>query len=202
VRPYLSVRFIGDLRETTGEAAPQYLSESAFLLAGGLVTRSWHGLLAWAEAGKAVGYRDRPDQARITADYRGGVAFSRGAGQPLSGEAPGLFAESSNDGVFVSRFANDVILYSQNRSGYTLPRLAGLRSQVFVGGNLVADLRRQYWANFVEFGPGVRFRWEGLPPSLVFSVSVMRGVYTRNEGNPRRPNFFDLRAGFWYAGTW
>jgi hypothetical protein len=28
---------------------------------------------------------------------------------------------------------------------------------------------------------------------------VLRGVYTLNRYNPRRPNYFDVRAGFWYA---
>ena len=40
------------------------------------------------------------------------------------------------------------------------------------------DDKRQAWANFVEAGPGIRFRWPFMPPSLMFSVNVMRGAYT------------------------
>ena len=66
---------------------------------------------------------------------------------------------------------------------------------------ITQDTLRQYWANYVEAGPGVRLHWKGMPPSLLFSVSVMRGAYTHNEDNPRGPNFFDIRAGVWYAFT-
>jgi len=48
---------------------------------------------------------------------------------------------------------------------------------------------------------GVRFRLRNFPKGMMFSTNFLRGVYTVNEYNPRRPNFFDLRAGFWYAFT-
>jgi tetratricopeptide (TPR) repeat protein len=200
-RPYVSLRFIGDTRQTTREAFPQYLSESAFILGLGVASRSWHGAMLWGEAGEAIGYLAHRSGGRMVPDYRGGLSFSRGAGRLLGAEVPGWFAETADDGVFVSRFQNDFLVTSQNRSGYTLPAIGGLRSQLFANTNITLDIKRQYWANFAEFGPGLRFRWAGLPPSLVFSVSLLRGVYTRNIDNPRRPNFFDLRAGFWYAFT-
>lgn len=201
VRPYLSARFIGDTRRTTSETLPQYLSESSILLAAGLAGSPWPGLTLWGEAGQAASYLRRPDAPRMAPDYRGGVALVRGFGSLLGGEAPGLFLETSADGVFVSRFQNDVLVYWQNRYGYTLPALGRLETQLCLNSNLTTDTKRQYWANFAEVGPGARFRWRGLPDSLVFSVSVLRGVYTRNQDNPRRPNFFDLRAGFAYAIT-
>jgi hypothetical protein len=96
----------------------------------------------------------------------------------------------------VSRFGNDTLAYSQNQAGYTLPRLRGLRSQVYLNVNVTVDGNRQDWANFFETGPGVRFRWAGLPESLVFSVNVLRGSYLRKS-----ENFNDVRAGLWYAFT-
>jgi hypothetical protein len=33
----------------------------------------------------------------------------------------------------------------------------------------------------------------------MFHVNLLRGVHLVNQGNPRQPNYFDLRAGFWYA---
>ncbi len=198
-RPYVSLRFIGDTRGTTGEALPQYLSESSFIVGAGVATNSFRGATLWAEAGQAISYLGGRADGRMVPDYRGGISFSRATGQLLGGEAPGWFAETADDGVFVSRFRNDFILYAQNRGGYTLPALSGLRTQFYANANITADVKREYWANFAEFGPGLRFRWDSLPPSLVFSVNLLRGVHTRNEANPRRPNFFDLRAGFWYA---
>jgi hypothetical protein len=201
VRPYLSLRFIGDTRRTTSEALPQYLSESSFLLAGGLSGSPWPGVTLWAEAGAAASYLRQPQDRRLASDFRGGVALSRGIGRLLGAEAGGLFAETSADGVFLSRFQNDFLLYWQNRYGYTLPALDRLEAQLCWNNNLTADTKRQYWANFVEFGPGLRWRWRGLPRGLVFSVHFLRGVYTRNRDNPRGPNFFDLRAGVAYAFT-
>jgi hypothetical protein len=62
-------------------------------------------------------------------------------------------------------------------------------------------LKRQYWANFAETGPGVKFHWNGTPDALTFSASALRGVYLINSGNPRGPNFNDVRVGAWYALT-
>jgi hypothetical protein len=67
--------------------------------------------------------------------------------------------------------------------------------------NATADAHRQYWANFAETGPGVRFRFDALHVSPLVSVSFLRGVYLVNEGNPRGPNYNELRVGVWYAVT-
>lgn len=196
VRPYVSLRFVGDTRQTIGGALPQYLSESSFILGLGAATRPWHGVMAWGEAGSAISYVNH----HMLPDYRGGVSWSRFRGRGISSETPGFFFESNADGVFVSRFGDDILAYSQNRFGYT-PALGDLQTQILWNSNFTTDLKRQYWANFVEMGPGVRFRWASMPPSLLFSVNLLRGVYTINQGNPRRPNFYDVRAGFWYAIT-
>ncbi|MDQ6663352.1 MAG: hypothetical protein M3Z23_03055, partial [Acidobacteriota bacterium] len=196
IRPYVSLRFIGDTRQTIGGALPQYLSESSFILGLGAATNVWHGTTGWAEAGSAISYVNR----HMLPDYRGGLSWSRSMGHGISSETPGFFFESNADGVFVSRFNDDFLAYSQNRFGYT-PALGDFQTQILWNSNFTTDAKRQYWANFIEMGPGVRFRWASLPPSLLFSVNVMRGVYTINAGNPRRPNFIDVRAGFWYAIT-
>lgn len=206
-RPYISMRFIGDTKQTTGSTLgnpqPQYLSESSFIFGAGLSTKVVHGLMGWAEAGEAVRYLSRKDVGAMIPDYRGGIAYAKGFGHLLNG-GHGLFAETNEDGIFVSRFQNDVLFYSQNRTGYTLApaeAMGGVQAQVYWSYNLTTDKNRQYWANFIETGPGLRFRFQTLPKSMVFSVNLLRGAYTVNEGNPRRPNYFDLRAGFWYAFT-
>jgi len=204
-RPYISARFIGDTRQTTGGALPQYLSESSVIVGVGVATRYWHGVMAWAETGEAVSYLGKhPGVGDMMPDYRGGVAFARGWGHHIRSEKPGLFFETNADGVFVSRFGNDFLTYSQNRAGFTptaLNWLGGLRTQFFINGNFTMDDKRQAWANFVEAGPGIRFRWPFMPSSLMFSVNAMRGAYTLPQDGLRKPNFYDLRAGFWYAFT-
>ncbi|HSB16621.1 MAG TPA: tetratricopeptide repeat protein [Bryobacteraceae bacterium] len=205
LRAYASIRFIGDTRTAMGDAPPQYLSESSVILGVGLATDYWHGLMLWGEAGSAINYLgNRRGAPRMAPDYRGGLAFYRGFGRLIGTPARGMFFETNGDGVFVSRFQNDVVLYSQNRFGLTLPAansLGGLEAQLYWNGNASTDLRRQYWANVVETGPGLRFRWKGLSPSWLFSVNFLRGAHTRNVGNPRSPNFFDLRVGIWYSVT-
>jgi Flp pilus assembly protein TadD len=205
LRPYVSVRFIGDTRQTIGPASgngtPQYLSESSFIFGAGVATVPWRGMTGWLEAGEAVKYiPSRTDTGAALPDYRGGISYAKGFGHLLSG-SKGLFSETNDDAVFVSRFQNDMLYYSQNRSGYTFASsevLGGLQTQFYWNANVTADRLHQYWANFVETGPGFRFRFHDFPQAL-FSVNFVRGAYTINLDNPRRPNFFDLRVGLWYA---
>jgi tetratricopeptide (TPR) repeat protein len=207
-RPYVSMRFIGDVRQTTGSTLsnpqPQYLSESSFIFAVGINSVQRHGFTVWGEAGEAVKYlTKRTDVGAMIPDYRGGIAYAKGFGHLLNGEK-GFFAETNDDAIFVSRFQDDLLFYSQNRGGYTFARsesFGGFQGQIYWNFNGTVDRLRQYWANFVETGPGIRFRAQALPKSMLFSVNLVRGVYTINSGNPRRPNFYDIRAGFWYAFT-
>lgn len=192
-RPYLPLRFIGDTR---GAQPICCYSEKSLVAGVGVATRYWHHAMAWAEAGAAIRYSSTSDPAFRTQDYRGGLSYGRGWGRLMGSEAPGWFAEAHGDGVFVSRFNNDLIAYSQNQLGYTVRPFAGLRVQLFCNANLTTDTRRQGWANFAEAGPGLRFRWATLPPAVVFSVSALRGAYLQTA-----KQFDDVRVGFWYALT-
>ncbi len=208
IHPYLSTRFIGDERGTTWSPMsglpPQYLSESSFIFGVGVATNPIHGITGWFEAGAAVKYlATRTDVGAAIADYRGGASYAKGFGHLLN-SSKGLFFETNADGVFVSRFQNDLMLYAQNRAGYTFAEtegLGGLQAQLYWNANGTTDRLRQYWANYVETGPGLRFRFRNMPKSMLLSLNFLRGVYTVNDYNPRRPNYYDLRAGFWYAFT-
>ena len=201
VHPYLSLRLVGDWKRKTGEPLPQFLSESSLIGAVGVRTSVWQGFMLWAEAGEAGSYLHKPPPGtpRLGPDYRGGVAWSRNFGASLGGESRGAFAEVNVDAVFLSRFQNNLINYWQMRHGYRLPQLGPLRSQVFWNTNVTFDRLRQYYANFVELGPGVRFRVPRISPPLDVTISGLRGVYLVNEYNPRKPNYYDLRVGLWYS---
>jgi tetratricopeptide (TPR) repeat protein len=207
VHPYASVRFVGDSAGAVNLAnlGPQYLSERGVILALGASTSVWHGANGWFEAGEMLRYSPSPgDAGRLVPDYRGGVSFTKGIGGVLARGAHGLFAETNDDGIFVSRFDKDTLLYSQNRAGYTLRSTegwGGVHAQVYWNGNATVDVLRQYWANYVETGPGVRFRFEEWRVPLRFSIDAVRGAYLINQGNPRGPNFSDVRVGVWYAFT-
>jgi Tfp pilus assembly protein PilF len=192
IHPYVSLRFIGDTRGEVRMGAnisPQNLSESSVIIGVGVAGPTWRGLMAWFEAGEALRYQIPPAQTGTALpDFRGGITYAHA----LDGSHR-LFAETNDDGVFISRFDNDSLLYSQNRTGRTLRE----NFQVYWNWNATVDAKGEYWANTVETGPGVRFR---LNP-LQFTVNFMRGAYLVNQSNPYRPNFNDVRIGVWYAFT-
>jgi Tfp pilus assembly protein PilF len=192
IHPYLSLRFIGDARgavQLGANISPQNLSERSVIVGAGLASAPWRGLMAWFEAGEALRYQiPRGQTGTALPDYRGGISYTQALRAPHR-----LFAETNDDGVFISRFGNDSLLYSQNRSGRTF----GENFQVYWNWNATVDATGEYWANTVETGPGVRFR---LNP-LQFTVNFLRGAYLVNQSNPYRPNFNDVRIGVWYAFT-
>jgi tetratricopeptide (TPR) repeat protein len=175
IHPYLSVRFIGDTRQTVGTAAPQYLSESAFIVGVGVATVPWHGITGWAEAGNSIGYLTR----HMVPDYRGGVSIARA----LRSESTNWFADTTIDALFVSRFGNDCLAYAQNRAGYTVGT-PELRTQIYWNGNVTIDSKRQDWANFVETGPGLRFTSSRMPKSLYLTVNALRGCHHPLSASP------------------
>lgn len=203
LRPYISARLLGDFRGTVGAGfGAEYFSERSTVFAGGVATQAWYGLTGWFEAGDALIYHQSPiERRRFTPDYRGGISYAKGFGNLLAKGRHGWFAETNLDGVFVSRFADDSILYWQSRSGYTLrsAETGGFHAQLLWNAGLTADSQRQYWANYVETGPGVRFRFENSP--LLYSLNLLRGAYLINRFNPRPPNYNEFRVAVWYAFT-
>ena len=196
LQPYLSVRFVGDTRVTVGAVSPQYLSESSFIVAGGVRVLPWHGAGAWFEAGSAMSYAT----GHILPDYRGGLNYAHLIGRALGAESSGWFADTAADAVFISRFGNDFLVYDQSRVGYSMGP-AAFRTQFFWNGNFNVDAQRQAWANFFEMGPGVRFRAAWMPASMYVTTSLLHGMYLLSADGSRPPNFNDLRTGIWYAFT-
>ena len=201
MRPYLSLRFSGDIRQRTGGSTPLFLSENALVAAAGLRAEVHPHFVLWGEAGETLHYLGNrpPGEPRAGPDYRGGLSWFESRGATLGGGEPGRFFEANADAVFVSRFENNTIGYLQLRPGYRLPGRGALRAQVFWNFNVTTDVKRLYWANFVETGPGLRLRVPGVSPPMDLSISFVRGVHLVNEYNPRRPNYFDLRVSLWYS---
>jgi Tfp pilus assembly protein PilF len=191
VRPYLSLRLVGDWRTRTPGPLPQFLSESSLIAGVGVRTKTWRGVMLWGEAGEAASYLRRPPPGtpRLGPDYRGGLAWFGHIGKTLGSESAGPFVEAAGDAVFLSRFQNNVIAYWQMRPGYRLP----WRAQVFWNTNVTFDRFRYAYANFVEYGPGFRFRLPGL---VDVTISGLRGRYFLE-----RPPYYDLRISLWYAAS-
>lgn len=203
LRPYVSVRLAGDVRRTTGGRTPQQLSESSVIGALGLRAPLGNGVTLWGEAGEAVSYLGKDSRTTPLAapDYRGGFNWFRARGASLGGNEPGRFVEANLDVVYVSRFDHDALAYFQLKPGYRLPNWGPVQAQVYANWNVTTDRSGQWWANYAEAGPGFRLLVPGVKPPMVFSVDWVRGVHLSNKGNPRRPNYFDLRAGVWYSFT-
>ena len=187
--PYASVRFVGDTRVDMG---PALLSESSFIAGIGIHTVPWHNIMGWAEAGSAVSYV----KGHMLPDYRGGVNAARGFGRTLTGESAGWFGDTTLDGVFISRFGNDFLLYSQSRAGYSAGPTSW-RAQFYAAANLTIDARGQGWANFLEMGGGVRLHQQFMPPAMYLTANLLRGQYLVSGFN----TFHDFRLGVWYAFT-
>jgi len=197
---YVSARFTGDVKSgLIGQNVqfPQYLSESAVIVGVGASSKTWHRLTGWVEAGESIKYIDLKNVGSAMPDYRGGLNYAKGFGSLAGSSKAGFYYETTEDAIYVSRFGKDWLFYSQNRAGRTVPLGEGNTFQLLVNANVVEDAQRQYWANTVEFGPGIRFRPSWLPKNVYFSGDFMRGVYLSTQ----RPQYTDVRVGFWYAKT-
>jgi tetratricopeptide (TPR) repeat protein len=200
IRPYVSVRLAGDVRGRAG-ASPALLSESSLIAAVGARVRVDHGITLWGEAGESFSYlRSTPvGVPRAAPDYRGGLNWARFRGASLGGDEAGIFTEANLDVVYVSRFNNDVLAYFQFRPGYRPPTRGPLRSQLYWNWNVTTDTSRDYWGNYFETGPGLKLRVPTVAPPMDLSVDFVRGVHLSNQGNLKRPNYWDLRVGVWYS---
>ena len=86
--------------------------------------------MGWFEAGSSISYLN----GSLRRDYRGGVSYSRTVGTSMAAEHSGWFLETLGDSVFISRFDNDLLNYSQNRIGFT-SSLGGFKVQTFWSDN-------------------------------------------------------------------
>lgn len=201
IRPYISLRLAGDIRRRVGGASPALLSESSLIAAVGARMRLDPGITLWGEAGESFSYlKSTPAGVpRAAPDYRGGLNWARSRGATLGGDEAGMFTEANLDVVYISRFNNDVLAYFQYRPGYRPPTRGPLQSQLYWNMNVTTDTSRDYWGNYFETGPGVKVRVPTVAPPMDVSVDFVRGVHLSNQGNPKRPNYWDLRVGVWYS---
>ncbi len=214
-QPYISLRWVGDTKTCsmlvacTAGPGPM-LSDSALIAAAGVNRYITPHLFVWGEAGRAFSYAGdhstlldyNPAAGSGQADYRGGASYLRGWGAAANDGESGWFTETGADAVYVSRYDHNSLLYTQFRGGYTLPDLpGGLRLQPLWNANWTVDARRQWWGNFMETGPGVRFRWAALPPKLSFRTDFLRGAYLVNPDGLHPRTYWDARASLWYAIT-
>jgi hypothetical protein len=179
------VRFIGDTRVTIGDYSPQTLSESSFIVAGGVRTEPWHGVTGWFEAGSAMSYVT----GHLLPDYRGGFS---GQWRKMP-ESTGWFADTSADGLYMSRFDKDYLLYDQSRAA-TWFRVSHV--QLYWNGNFTLDLKGRLGPISPRQGPEFAFRARWMPKSMWITANLCAAC-TVTTGL----TFNDIRLGVWYAFT-
>ena len=126
IRPYLSIRFDGDLNGTIGPTAGTPIRNICRKAPSSLPSASppcpgtvLHG---WFEAGESVNYLpSRTDEGAMIPDYRGGISGAKGFGH-LMNSSKGFYFETNDDAVFVSRFQDDLLFL------FAKPRRLHLRS--------------------------------------------------------------------------
>ncbi|MGH9638894.1 MAG: tetratricopeptide repeat protein [Bryobacteraceae bacterium] len=202
---YLSTRFDGDVRGHIQTLyGPGYLSEGATIFSAGIASKTWHHFMAWGEAGEAVFYMPA-HQSRASPDYRGGLHFGKGFGKLLDSPQGGFFFETSEDAEYIRAFDRDWIGYAQQRAGRTFYLGKESSFQALVTANYTRDVQRQYWANTLEVGPGVRFHFPWLPRGVSFSIAFLRGKYLGEpyvDRSYRVHSYYnDIRVGFWFGRT-
>lgn len=201
---YFSARYAGDWKSSLSSKPPgfQYLSESSVVFGSGVASRTWHHATLWAEAGESVKYLPfRHDIGTALPDYRGGLTYVKGFGHMLGGPSSGSFFETTIDADYVSRFDKNWFFGAQSRAGHTFVLANGYVTQLGWNFNILQNLKNEYWAQTAETGPSFRLHTPWMLPGVYLSTDLLHGVYLNNADNPRRPNYDDVRVGFWYAFT-
>lgn len=202
---YISTRFDLDSKGKIQTVyGPGYLSETAFITAVGVSSKQWHHFTAWGEAGEAVKYLPGARDF-LTPDYRGGLDFVKGFGGLLGSGNWGLFYETTDDAVYVSRFDKDWLFYSQHRVGRTFQAWGHTSAQISLNANYSRDLKSEYWANSVETGPGLKAHLQWMPKNLFWTTDFLLGFYLAgpqiDKDYQQHYRYTDLRLGFSYAVT-
>ncbi len=185
-RAYASIRFAGD---TGARQAPAPLSERAMTPAVGVESPAGRWGTLWFEAGANAG-------STQGGDLRGGWLHQIARGAQLGTES-GWFSRTEGSANYASRFGQNVLLGLRPRWGYVWGPV-----EVAVVAGVSRDLRGQYWGNFLEAGPSVRWRLpRPLLAGVTFQAEWVRGYHYAGQGNPGRPGYHDARVGLWYAIT-
>ena len=189
---------------SAGSLGPQYLSESSVII-GARSRRRVSGTTfsGWAEAGKLSNIcRGAHDIGAAIPDYRGGLNFAKGFGSMLGTHSTRRSSTKrpATPSSSAASIATGCSIRKTARGELFTRRMAAI-FQLYANADYVHDLKNQYWANTVDFGPGGRMHLPWMPPGVYLAADYLRGVYTQNKGNPRRPNYTDFRLSFWYAAS-
>ena len=171
----VSVRFIGDTRGAVELAnlGPQYLSERS--VDSGARARDPNlargdGLVRSRRIAALCAHGDRSGPRRAGLSRRSVLCEGRweSAGErtrTACSRKPTTTAFSSAASATIRCCIRRIAPATRCASSESF---GGFHAQLFWNWNATADALGQYWANYVETGPGVRFRFEGMRAAAVF----------------------------------
>jgi tetratricopeptide (TPR) repeat protein len=178
---YLSYRRTSDNKSHTSNNLPQIFEDNAAITSIGLQSRIFPSipLTAFIEAGKAVDlvYRDR---ARWRNDFRTGFFYYNDWGKqarytfkPTISAIPNM--DIYGDLIYFSRFLNTIGTV-RIRPGFEVFRYGSMSFNAYMKGFLSQDDSRQFYNNFIEYGPSIAFT-----PSDRYNITLryenLHGLY-------------------------
>jgi tetratricopeptide (TPR) repeat protein len=180
-----SVSLVGSVlvtRDTrsTGGVLPEIFSDNVAVLGTGIRAVPFKGLTFDAQTGIAIDLIDRPSSRVIRWDVRTILSYGTGI-YPEVGAPPRArstfkpFLDFYASAGYYSRYANG-ISYANGRAGSRIAEWMFSALDLYVRGNLVADVEREFYNNLAEGGIGLRFI-----PYIPWGVHVLaeyhRGTY-------------------------
>jgi tetratricopeptide (TPR) repeat protein len=203
VDAYLAAQVVRDTasRGYVGLALPKIYADNFATFGAGLRAKLWRRVELFAQAGPAVNLLN-DGRDRTALDVRGGAlmyAETRDCGPPPEHGVRARFlpcAEVYAEGVYASRFDNDVMAYARPRAAAGYLVMGPVLWQIVAEGRAGKDLNNDYWNNFADAGIGPR--WRLLAPfrfDLLFTASggAYFGLANRDPA-PSRLTYGDLRV--------
>ena len=140
---------------------------------------------------------------------RAWIPPSRWTLQPAGPVVPRFdwFVEAGGDAAYYTRLT-DFLAYLQSRQGFRVLQCGRMLSvDSYVVENFTVDSAGNYFDNFVEVGPGLRFISAPVPAATVSTnVEYLGGAYLgRNAGNTRgnaAPTYTDFRITVSFCLRW
>lgn len=188
-------------RGYVGLALPKIYSDNYAVFGAGLRAKLWKRLDLFAQAGPALNLLD-DGKDRTALDVRAGAMFfteTRDCAPPPEKGVRARFlpcAEVYAEGIYVSRFDNDIIGYGRPRAAAGLLLTGPVLWQIVAEGRVGKDTNNDYWNNFADAGGGPRVRL--LAPfrfDLLFTASggTYFGLVNRDPA-PSQLTYADLRV--------
>jgi hypothetical protein len=187
-KTYLVFRQTDDNKTANLGQVPQIYEDNVRIMGGGIQITPFKSLpvVGFVEAGMAYDliYRERD---RWRGDLRGGLMYynefgTKPAWYDTFKMSMDYYSTLYGDVTYFSRFDNNVIGTFKTQQGIRLLQYHSSMLNLYLGGRVMEDTRREFFNNFAEIGPGI-----GFIPSNRFRLQIrfehIKGVYLPAGGS-------------------